>query len=100
MSVHKIDGKLFNTDLAKGSWSSRKESDGTNMIDVNTESHHITQKLYLSSKDTYYLLSDVCGWTKTTEAYTLAPRLAAMWLLFNQKKLPVDLAEWAEKLEE
>ena len=92
MSVHKIDGKLFNTDLAKGSWSSRKESDGANMIDVNTESHHITQTLYL--------LTDVCGWQKTTEAYTLAPRLAAMWLLFNQKKLPVDLAEWAEKLEE
>lgn len=103
MSIYKIEGKIFNTDLAKGSWRARRVFDGRQMIDVNTNSNSSSETLYLSSKDTYYLECDVSfdgEGENRSEAWKLTSMLAATWLLFNEKALPVDLADWAAQLEE
>jgi len=99
MTKYKLEnGKIFDDETAEKSWDEDTYWDGSNHCSKATGSQWKHEKLYLTAKDAYILVS-WSNWQGTKEFTTvMSSEKAAHWLLANGHELPEELATYEEEL--
>jgi hypothetical protein len=87
------DGKVVDTFLATDSWDEDTWFDGSNNVSKATGSNLDHEKLHVSSKGRYYVVSTSQWANKPDAARWLTPSEAAAWLFRNGHDLPDDLKD-------
>ena len=94
------DGVIVDTDRATGEWEEASRWNGKFNISVATGGQWSHQRLYLSAKRRYYLLS-WSDWQGTRGSTRwMSPKEAAAWLALNGHVMPADLTAVAAEVTE
>lgn len=93
MARYTIDGRIFDTERAAQHWDEDTFFDGRNRISRATGDQFLHQRLYLSSKGTYWLENTSQWQGSRNSAETITPEEAAHWLLTNNHPLPESLSQ-------
>ena len=94
------DGTVINTDKASGQWAEATDWNGSNHISRATGDQWVHQELYRSRKGRYYLIHSSQWQGSQDHAEWISPQEATRWLLANDHKIPEDLAEYVDDIEE
>ena len=87
MSRYMIDGRAFETKNAKLTFEDKSWHDGHNFISYATGSQWQDERLYLSTKDQWYIVHSSRMQGESDDARCVDCDEAAQWLLANKYEL-------------
>jgi hypothetical protein len=100
MARYRIENTIVNTDKAHAYWEEDTKFNGNNNISVATGSQWAHQRLYRSRKGRYYTESWSQYEGSRAHAEWVSPQEAVRWLLLNDHKIPEELDQFIEEVEE